>query len=192
MTEEFTNATTETTEDIITEIESILQSSNKQEIDIIINSIIKNIKLLIKETRINISLCCIARPICLIPILNHTVNKDICNDFYNVLNQEIDNQKLNTKQLQLLKKYLCYFKRKQNYSTVSWILIVSILISQLMKERDKFLRNNIDIYQLGIQGIYYLPAENSNIEEIEALQKIINENMEAMSQINSKIKQKTL
>ena len=69
--------------------------------------------------------------------------------------------------LKELKKYLRYCSRSRGYDDVDLSFGILIALLVLHKDRNKRIKNSMDVWNCGIKGIRYIPVSNNdNMEEL--------------------------
>lgn len=158
---------------MISKIKEIVKRGSKREINDMASQILANLRNLSKHSKKDEFLYNILILLNKIASVNPSYRNGACQDFNDNLISMVENVKFEKKALQDVRKYLVNLKMSKDYDNLALSFSILIALLSMQTDRQKILNEKIEIWQSGISGIKYVPAETVSDNHLNTYEQSI-------------------
>lgn len=158
---------------MISKIKEIVKRGSKREINDMASQILANLRNLSKHSKKDEFLYNILILLNKIASVNPSYRNGACQDFNDNLISMVENVKFEKKALQDVRKYLVNLKMAKDYDNLALSFSILIALLSMQTDRQKILNEKIEIWQSGISGIKYVPAETVSDNHLNTYEQSI-------------------
>lgn len=165
---------------IISEIKEIVKRGNKKEINDMAGQILTNLRNLSKHSKKDEVLYNVLILLNKIVSANPSYRNGACQDFNDNLISMVENVKFEKKALQDVRKYLANLKRTKEYDNLALSFGILIALLSMQTDREKILYEKMEVWQSGISGIKYVPAESVSDNHLNTYEQSIEKGLKKL------------